>query len=93
MPDELTLHARPVARIVKSVDHHGTPVSCEVEGAECSAGSILEMMITVGSHAEARRYVFSGDERPLSDIQRLFEAGLGENGLEALPEELDYLRR
>ena len=51
------------------------------------------MMITVGSNAEARRYVFSGDERPLADIQKLFEAGLGENGLEDLPEELEYLRR
>lgn len=92
VPDELTLHARPVSLIVKIVDHHGTPVTCEVEGAECNAGSILEMMITVGSNAEARRYVFTGDERPLADIQLLFEAGLGEEGLESLPNELEYLR-
>ncbi len=51
------------------------------------------MMITVGSNTEARRYVFSGDERTLGDIQLLFEAGLGERGLEELPEELGYLRR
>ncbi len=93
VPDELILHARPVSLIVKIVEHHGTPVTCEVEGAECNAGSILEMMITVGSNTEARRYVFSGDERPLGDIQLLFEAGLGERGLEELPEELGYLRR
>jgi len=93
VPDELTLHARPVSLIVKIVDHHGTPVSCEVDGSECNAGSILEMMITVGSNSEARRYVFTGDERPLADIQRLFEAGLGEGGLENLPKELEYLRR
>ena len=79
--------------IVKIVDHHGTPVSCEVDGSEGNAGSILEMMITVGSNSEARRYVFTGDERPLADIQRLFEAGLGEGGLENLPKELEYLRR
>jgi phosphotransferase system HPr-like phosphotransfer protein len=93
VPDELTLHARPVSLIVKIVDHHGTPVSCEVDGSECNAGSILEMMITVGSNSEARRYIFTGDERPLADIQRLFEAGLGESGLENLPKELEYLRR
>lgn len=93
VPDELILHARPVSLIVKIVDHHGTPVSCEVEGSECNAGSILEMMITVGSNTEARRYVFTGDERTLADIQLLFEAGLGENGLDVLPEELGYLRR
>jgi phosphotransferase system HPr-like phosphotransfer protein len=93
VPDELTLHARPVSLIVKIVDHHGTPVSCEVDGSECNAGSILEMMITVGSNSEARRYIFTGDERPLADIQRLFEAGLGEGGLENLPKELEYLRR
>jgi len=93
VPDELMLHARPVSLIVKIVDHHGTPVSCEVEGSECNAGSILEMMVTVGSNTEARRYVFTGDERPLADIQKLFEAGLGEKGPESLPEDLEYLRR
>ena len=81
VPDDLILHARPVSLIVKIVEHHGTPVTCEVEGNECNAGSILEMMITVGSNTEARRYLFTGDERPLADIQRLFEAGLGERGL------------
>ena len=93
VPDELILHARPVSLIVKIVEHHGTPVTCEVGGSECNAGSILEMMITVGSNTDARRYQFRGDERPLADIQRLFEAGLGERGLEELPEELGYLRR
>jgi len=93
VPDDLVLHARPVSLIVKIVEHHGTPVTCEVAGSDCNAGSILEMMITVGSHAESRRYVFAGDERPLKDIQLLFEAGLGERGLDELPEELGYLRR
>ncbi|MCH2107256.1 MAG: HPr family phosphocarrier protein, partial [Planctomycetes bacterium] len=93
VPDDLILHARPVSLIVKIVEHHGTPVTCEVDGAECNASSILEMMITVGSNTDARRYQFRGDERPLVDIQQLFEAGLGERGLEDLPEELSYLRR
>ena len=93
VPEELTLHARPVSLIVKIVNHHGTPVVCEVEGCACTAGWLREMMVTVGSHPEARRYVFAGDERTLADIQRLFEAGLGEGGAETLPDELGYLQR
>ena len=50
------------------------------------------MMITVGSNSEARRYVFSGDERPLNDIKLLFEAGLGESGPESLAAKTDIYR-
>jgi phosphotransferase system HPr-like phosphotransfer protein len=91
VPPELTLHARPVALIVKIVSHHGTATTCEVGGSECNAGSILEMMVTVGSHPELSAYRFSGDARTLEDIQRLFAAGLGERGLDSLPPELGYL--
>ena len=91
VPSELTLHARPVALIVKIVNHHGTATTCEVGGSECNAGSILEMMVTVGSHPELKAYCFSGDARTLEDIQRLFAAGLGETGIGSLPPELDYL--
>lgn len=91
VPSELTLHARPVALIVKIVNHHGTATTCSVGGTECNAGSILEMMVTVGSHPELNTYCFSGDARTLEDIQRLFAAGLGERGSGSLPPELDYL--
>jgi phosphotransferase system HPr-like phosphotransfer protein len=91
VPPELTLHARPVALIVKIVTHHGTATTCEVGGTECNAGSILEMMVTVGSHPELNRYCFSGDARTLEDIERLFAAGLGEPGMGSLPPELGYL--
>ena len=37
-------------------------------------------------------YVFRGDENPLRDIGVLFKNGLGERGLEGLPERLGYLR-
>ena len=65
----------------------------EVEGHPCNAGSILELMVAVGSHPEARRFTFSGDEHPLRDIGLLFEHGLGEHGLDRLPGVLSYLRR
>lgn len=87
------LHARPASLIVTIVQHHGTPVEMEVGDKRCNAGSILELLIGVGSHPGVRRFLFRGDIHPLRDIQRLFEHGLGEQGLEALPEELDYLRR
>lgn len=92
LPEDVVLHARPASLIVGIVNHHGTPVEMEVEGRACNAGSILDLMVTVGSHPEARRFVFRGDERPLRDVGLLFEHGLGEKGLENLPSDLDYLR-
>lgn len=92
LPDDLKLHARPASLIVGIVGHHGTPVELEVDGHKCNAGSILELLVTVGSHPEAARYVFRGDENPLRDIGLLFETGLGEDGLEGLPSSLGYLR-
>ncbi|MCP3915413.1 MAG: hypothetical protein GY711_07650 [bacterium] len=90
--DGVVVHARPASLIVAIVNHHGTPVEMEVNGQTCSAGSILELMILVGSHPHERRFVFRGDEHPLRDIGILFEHDLGENGIDALPAELGYLR-
>lgn len=89
---EVVVHARPAALIVSIVNHYGTPVEMEVGGTRCNAGSILDLMVAVGSNPSARRYVFRGDENPLRDIGLLFENGLGENGTAGLPEELAYLR-
>jgi hypothetical protein len=89
--DGVSLHARPAALIVKIVHHHGTPVEMEVAGSTCNAGSILELLVAVGSNPDTRSYIFRGDERPLRHIGLLFERALGE-GPDALPEELDYLR-
>ena len=92
LPDGVMLHARPASLIVGIVNHHGTPVEMYVEGRKCNAGSILDLMVTVGTHPDARRFVFSGDENPLRDVRILFESGLGENGVDQLPPDLDYLR-
>ena len=92
LPDTLKLHARPAALIVDIVGHYGTPVELEVQGRKCNAGSILEVLVTVGASPDARHFVFRGDENPLRDIALLFEAGLGEHGIERLPGELAYLR-
>jgi len=90
--EDVVLHARPAALIVGIVQRYGTPVELEVDGQRCNAGSILEMMVTVGSAPEARRFRFRGDERPLRDIALLFQNALGEDGLDRLPPELGYLR-
>lgn len=92
VPEHLTLHARPASLVVNIVGRYGTPVELEVAGQKCNASSILELLIAVGANPDARRYVFRGDENPLRDIGLLFENGLGEGGLELLPDELDYLR-
>lgn len=92
LPRDLKLHARPAALIVGIVNRYATPVELEVDGRRCNASSILDVLVTVGSHPDARHYVFRGDENPLRDIGLLFENGLGEHGLERLPPELQYLR-
>ena len=79
------------ALIVGIVNHYGTPVEMEVEGDRCNAGSILDLMVTVGSNSHARRFRFRGDENPLRDIGLLFEHDLGENGISSLPAALSYL--
>lgn len=90
--EDITLHARPVSLIVGIVNHYGTPVEMELAGQVCSGGSILELMIAVGSHPDVRTFTFRGDENPLRDIGLLFEHDLGEQGLSNLPDRLDYLR-
>ena len=64
----------------------------EIAGGTANAGSILEVMILAGSNPEVRILDFRGDTRPLEDLRLLFEAGLGEWGMDRLPEALDYLR-
>jgi len=92
LSDDVKLHARPAALIVGIVGHYGTPVELDVGGNRCNAASILEVLVTVGTYADERRYVFRGDVRPLGDIKLLFEHGLGEHGLESLPAQLAYLK-
>ncbi|HED66901.1 MAG TPA: HPr family phosphocarrier protein, partial [Planctomycetes bacterium] len=92
LPDGVALHARPAALIVGIVNHYGTPVELELGGRRCNAGSILELLVTVGSNPDERRFLFRGDSRPLGDIQLLFQSALGEKGLSALPRQLQYLR-
>jgi len=90
--DDVSLHARPAALIVGIVNRYGTPVEMEIEGRKCNAASILDLMVAVGSHPQARRLRFRGDEKPLRDIELLFRSGLGETGIDGLPGELSYLR-
>ncbi len=92
LSDDVKLHARPAALIVGIVSHYGTPVELDVGGKRCNAASILEVLVTVGTYSDERRYVFRGDVRPLGDIKLLFESGLGESGLDSLPPQLAYLK-
>ncbi len=93
IPPNVQLHARPASLIVRIVNHYGTPVTLTIGQDTCDAGSIMRVMMTVGNNSGARQISFRGDEKPLRDIQRLFDAHLGENGLESLPGDLAYLKR
>jgi len=89
---DAAIHARPAALVVGIVNHHGTPVELAIGEERCNAGSILEVLVAAGSNPTERRLVFHGDEAPLAHLALLFEHGLGENGLDALPAALSYLR-
>ncbi len=88
----VSVHARPASLMVAIVQYHGTPVELDVAGKTCNAGSILELMVAIGSNPDVREFTVRGDERPLRDLVALFAADLGEHGLEALPDALAYLR-
>lgn len=92
LAEGLIMHARPAALLVGIVNHYGTPVEMEVSGQTCNASSILEVLVCVGTHPDERQFTFRGDENPLRDIGLLFQAGLGEGGVESLPATLHYLQ-
>ena len=92
IPEDETLHARPISLIVRIVNQYETHVEMEISGKTCSAASIMEIIMIAGDHPTEREILFRGDSRPLKDIELLFENGLGEGGIDALPEQLSYLK-
>lgn len=92
LPDNCMLHARPASLIARVAQHHGTDVKMVVSGESCSANSIMQVIMLAGQNPKAREVGFSGDERPIADLEALFAAGLGEDGEGSFPEELSYLK-
>jgi phosphotransferase system HPr-like phosphotransfer protein len=92
LPEGVIMHARPLSLIVGIVQKHGTPVELELAGKRCSAASMMSMLVLVGTHSDERVYKFHGDPRPLSDLKRLFEHRLGEEGCQSFPDQIAYLR-
>ncbi|MFT7616387.1 MAG: phosphotransferase system HPr (HPr) family protein [Planctomycetota bacterium] len=92
LPEGVVLHARPASLIAKIVTHHNMPVTITIDEDSCYAGSIMQVILLAGRHLEARKVIFDGDHVPVKHLQLLFENRLGEEGLDQLPDELDYLR-
>jgi hypothetical protein len=92
LPEGVIMHARPLSLIVGIVQKHGTPVELELAGKRCTAASMMSMLVLIGTNPTARTYTFRGDPRPLSDLRLLFEHRLGEEGCQAFPDEIAYLR-
>ncbi len=93
IPQGITLHARPLSLIVGVVHHYGLPIEIEIADERASAASMMSMLILCGSHLDAKSVRFHGDPAVLSDLETLFDARLGEDGIEALPNGLKYLVR
>jgi phosphotransferase system HPr-like phosphotransfer protein len=92
LPDGVHLHARPLNLIARVVRKHGKPVEIVVGSEATSANSLMGLILFVGRHPQRRTYSFRGDQAPLKHLQLLFQAGLGEHGLDRLSAELQYLR-
>lgn len=93
IPRGVTLHARPLSLIVGIVHHYGLPIEIEIEEERASAASMMSMLVLCGSHLGATSIRFHGDPAVLRDLEALFEARLGEDGIDALPGSLKYLIR
>ncbi|MEZ6196353.1 MAG: HPr family phosphocarrier protein [Planctomycetota bacterium] len=92
LPEGVVLHARPSSLIVKIVVHHGTPVEMQLGDQRCYAGSITQVIMAAGAQHGLREVTFTGDVKPITDIETLFAHRLGEDGMGSLPDELAYLR-
>ncbi len=92
IPQDMTMHARPLSQIVSVVNHHQTPVQARMGDSTCNAASMMQLLVMVGSNTKEKAIEFQGDRRTLADLRLLFESRLGEHGLEHYPDELDYLR-
>ena len=93
IPHGIALHARPLSLIVGVVHHYGLPIEIEIEEERASAASMMSMLVLCGSHLGANTIRFHGDPAVLEDLHALFEARLGEDGIDALPSSLKYLIR
>lgn len=91
MPEGVQWHARPLSLVVGIVLHYGVPVTMRIEDQDAPANSLIQMLLVAGAHPEAKTTTFVGDTRALEDLKLLFQARLGEDGIDKLPQELAYL--
>ena len=91
IPPDVRLHIRPAALIAAIVNHHGTPVAMKMGGGEYDAGSVTDVIFLAGSNYDCNEVSFRGDERPLGDIQVLFEVGLYDEDHQEVKSRLPYL--
>jgi phosphotransferase system HPr (HPr) family protein len=92
LPPGRKLHLRPAGLIVRVVQHHGMPVTMRMGDQEVDARQLMDVILLAASHPDATHVGFRGDDRPLRDLQDLFEHRLGEDGLDGMPASLAYLR-
>ncbi len=85
IPDGVTLHARPLSWIVAIVNHHGTQVQMEIDTDRANAASMMSLLVLSGGHVNSRKVKFYGSADVLEDLEALFQASLGERGMEAVP--------
>jgi phosphotransferase system HPr-like phosphotransfer protein len=92
LPPGRRLHLRPAGLIVRVVQRHALPVEMRMGEQTVDARQLMDVILLAAGNPGETRVRFRGDERPLADLQALFEHRLGEEGTEAFPPSLAYLR-
>lgn len=92
LPPGRKLHLRPAGLIVRVVQRHGLPVEMGMGEQTVDARQLMDVILLAAGNPSETRVRFRGDERPLADLQALFEHRLGEEGTDRFPPSLAYLR-
>lgn len=92
LPPGRKLHLRPAGLIVRVVQRHGLPVEMGMGDQTVDARHLMDVILLAAGNPTETRVRFRGDERPLADLQVLFQHRLGEEGTERFPPTLAYLR-
>ncbi|MBL9088270.1 MAG: HPr family phosphocarrier protein [Planctomycetia bacterium] len=92
LPPGRKLHLRPAGLIVRVVQRHGLPVEMGMGEQTVDARQLMDVILLAAGNPSETRVRFRGDERPLADLQALFEHRLGEEGTDRFPLSLAYLR-
>ena len=78
--NQLGIHARPAALIVKTASRFDSEITIEKDGSRVSGKSIMGLMTLEASHGSKLRIIIQGEdaEQAMDELQALFASKFGE---------------